>query len=278
MKARIISLILAFALLIVPALSLGEETSTEFLDIRLVVNGEAVVPVDSQGNRVQLVVVNGILYVPLGTIPSALGLPYTYDEASNTIYIGEQEIHGLCWVLKGTDYTVEESGHDGRETYAYEGVTDGMARFTRSGGYSDDSKWGVCDGTYECEVPPEVIWPGETLSLAMKIAIENYSWKGGSSSDINSVHVGTLYVCLNGMNFEDADGNKELYIGTAAGRPYAGGDLIREGVFSMKMSESQTEGATAEILFHCQSGTVVWKYELVNKLCGKHKIKGRGLQ
>ena len=265
MKKRIVSLILAFALLIVPALSLSEDVSIEFLDIRLVVNGEAVVPVDSQGNQVQLVVVNGILYVPLGTIPSALGMPYTYDEAANTIYIGEQEIHGLCWVLKGTDYTVEEPGHDGKETYAYEGTVDGMARFTRSGGYSDEYKWGVCDGTYECQVPPEVIRPGEVLSLDMKMAIENYSWKGGSSSDINSVHIGTLYTCLNGVNFEDAEGNKELYIGTAAGRPYTSGDVIREGVFSMKMSESQTEGAAAEIQFHCQSGTITWKYELVNR-------------
>ena len=106
MKARIVSLVLALALLIVPALSLGEAISTEFLDIRLVVNGEAVVPVDSQGNPVQLAVVNGILYVPIGTIPSALGLEYTYDEATNTIYIGGQEKHGLCWVLKETECDV----------------------------------------------------------------------------------------------------------------------------------------------------------------------------
>ena len=265
MKLRIISLVLAFALLIFPALSLSEEINTEFVDIRLVVNGEGVVPVDSQENRVQLVVVNGILYVPIGTIPSALDIAYTYDEATNTIYIGEQEIHGLCWVLKGTEYTVEESGHEGKETYAYEGVVDGMARFTRSGGYSDEYKWGVCDGTYECQVPPEVIRPGEVLSLAMKMTIENYSWKGGSSSDINSVHVGTLFTCLNGVRFEDEEGNKELYIGTVAGHPYTSGDQVREGVFSIKMSESQTEGDTAEILFQCQSGTITWKYELVNK-------------
>ena len=264
MKARIVSLVLALALLIFPALSLGEAISTEFLDIRLVVNGEAVVPVDSQGNPVQLAVVNGILYVPIGTIPSALGLEYTYDEATNTIYIGEQEKHGLCWVLKETECDVDEPGYDGKETYAYEGVVDGMARFTRSGGYSDDSKWGVCDGTYECEVPPGVIWPGEVLSLTMKMAIENYSWKG-SGYDLNSVHIGTLFVCMNGMNFEDAEGNKELYIGTAAGRPYTDGDQTREGIFSIRMSESQTEGATAEILFHCQSGKIIWKYELVNR-------------
>ena len=264
-KKRIVSLILAFALLIVPALALGEETSTEFLDIRLVVNGEAIVPVDSQGNRVQLVVVNGILYVPIGTIPSALGLEYTYDEAANTIYIGEQEKHGLCWVLKETNCTVAEPASDGKEYYTYEGAVDGMVRFTRTGGYSDDYKWGVCDGTYECQMPPDVIYPGEELSLAMKMLVENYSWKGGSSSDINSVHTGTLFVCLNGVNFEDPDGNKELYVGTAAGRPYVAGDITREGIFRMKMSESQTEGAVAEIMFRCQSGSVTWKYELVNR-------------
>ena len=263
MKTRIISIILVLALMLVPALSLSEQA--EYRDIRLVINGEGIVPVDSNGNRVRLVIVNGILYVPIGTIPSALGMEYTYDEETNTIYIGEQEKHGLCWVRTTSNCDVEEPGHDGKETYAYEGVVDGMARYTRSGGYSDDSKWGVCDGTYECQVPPSVIYPGETVSLDMKMTIENYSWKGGSKSDINSVHVGTLFVCLNGVNFEDADGNKELKIGTVAGGPYTSGDEIREGVFSIQMPESTTEGATADIRFTCQSGTIVWTYELMNR-------------
>ena len=264
MKARIISLILILALLIIPTLSQSEEATIEPVDIRLVVNGEGIVPVDSQGNRLQLVVINGNLYVPFGTIPSALGLAYTYDEAANTIYVGEQEKNGLCWVLTSTSYEVEENGYDGMETYTCEGVVDGMMRFTRSGGYHDDSKWGTCHGIYECQLPPTVIYPGETISLAMKMTIEDYSWKG-SSTTINSVHVGTLFLCLNGVNFEDSEGNKELYIGTVAGGPYTEGNIVKEGVFSIRMSESQTEGATAEIFFHCQSGTYTWKYELKNK-------------
>ncbi len=99
----------------------------------------------------------------------------------------------------------------------------------------------------------------------MRMTIENYSWKGGSSADINSVHIGTLFVTQNGVNFADHEGNKELYIGTVAGRPYTDSDIIKEGVYSIQMPESQTEGATAEILFHCQSGTLVWKYELMKR-------------
>lgn len=262
MKTRIISLILA--LLMLPILSLGEENTMEFVDIRVVVNGEGVVPVDSQGNRLQLAVINGKLYIPFGTIPSALGLSYTYDEETNTIYVGEQEKHGLCWVLTNTAYEVEEAGHEGMETYAYEGVEDGKVKFTRSGGYRGDDKWATCHGIYECQVPPSVLYPGETVSLAMKMTIEDYSWKD-SSTVLNSVHVGTLFVCLNGVNFKDAEENTELFIGTAAGRPYTDGNIIKEGVYSIQMPESQTEGATAEISFRCQSGTFTWNYELKNQ-------------
>ncbi len=264
MKTRILSLFLVLLLLGLPALSLGEQA--QYMDVGLVVNGETVVSVDEKGGEVLPVVVNGILYVPVYTIPSALGLKYWYDEETNTIHIGEEvERHGLCWVLRETDYEVSKPGADGKETYAYEGVVDGMARFTRSGGYSDSAKWGVCDGTYECQVPAATLYPGDPLALDLKMTIENYSWKGGSKSDINSVHVGTLFVRMNGVSLEDADGNRDLRIGTAAGSPYTDGNAMREGVFGTTVPEGGGEGSKAEIQFQCQSGWIRWTYELVNR-------------
>ncbi len=262
MKKRILALL--FALLLLPCLSLGEN-GPERISVRIAVNGEIITPHGASGETVSVYIINGILYIPADVIPVAPGWEVSYDAETKTLCIDEAQKHGLCWVLTKTEHEVSKAGHDGKEVYTYKGVVNDRVRFTRSGGYYDDSKWGVCDGIYECRIPPASIVPGETISLTMRMEIDNYSWKGGSKSDINSVHVGTLFVNLDGVSFENADGEKELRIGTAAGKPYTGENAIREDVFHATMPDSQREGATAVIRFSCQSGTVAWTYELMNR-------------
>ena len=259
--------VLLLALLLIPCLALGE-SAPEKIDVRIVIDGETVTVPGSGEDTVGAYIINGVLYIPAGLLPVSLGRDLStevmYVTDTNTLYIGDEVKHGLCWVLTGTDYEVEEAGHGGKETYAFEGATDFLVAFTRSGGYSDDSKWGVCNGVYECQIPPAAIYPGEAVSLTMRIRITDYSWKG-SSTEINSVHIGSLFVELNGTSFENADGERDLHIGTAAGGPYTDCDTVREGVYSIRMPENQAEGDTAAITFHCQSGTYTWIYELRNR-------------
>ena len=165
MKKRIAALLLALALLAVPMFCCAEQGAGtfEYRNVLFVVNDETVVPTDAEGNPILLLLVDGVLYAPVGTVPGLLGVDCVYDAETGKVYIGqrqEEEVHGLYWVRTGMEFEVEESGHDGDETYGFEGAVDGKARFVRSGGYRGGEKWGVCSGTYECEIPPEYIRPG----------------------------------------------------------------------------------------------------------------------
>ena len=71
----------------VPALALGRtrEASITFREIRLVVAGREITPVDSDGVPVEPFILDGSTYLPLRAAAGALGLSVDWDDASSTV-------------------------------------------------------------------------------------------------------------------------------------------------------------------------------------------------
>lgn len=65
---------------------------------KLVINGNEVIPKDVNGNIKDIYVVNGTTYVPVRAVSEALGLPITWSDITNSVFIGKH---------KSTDLTVE---------------------------------------------------------------------------------------------------------------------------------------------------------------------------
>jgi len=91
MKKRIIALVLAMVLamgLCVPAAAAyTENVSINYRAIKLVLNGEQIVPCDGAGNTVEpfIMASSGTTYLPLRAVAQALGLNVKWDGAANTV-------------------------------------------------------------------------------------------------------------------------------------------------------------------------------------------------
>ncbi len=76
--------------LAIPALAATVKTiEANYMDIKLVVDGEAIVPKDVNGNVVEPFAVDGTTYLPVRAISQALEKEVTWDGNTNTVYIGE---------------------------------------------------------------------------------------------------------------------------------------------------------------------------------------------
>ena len=62
---------------------------------KLVVNGQEIIPTDVNGNIKDIYVVKGTTYVPVRAISTALGLPITWSELTNSVFIGRHKTEGL---------------------------------------------------------------------------------------------------------------------------------------------------------------------------------------
>ena len=63
--------------------------------IKLVVNGVEVVPKDANGNIKDIYVANGTTYVPVRAVSDALGLPITWSDKTNSVFIGKHKTTGI---------------------------------------------------------------------------------------------------------------------------------------------------------------------------------------
>ena len=71
--------------------SITKQLNAVYAGIKLVVNGQSVLPKDSNGNEVEPFIVDGTTYLPVRAISQALGQTVTWDGKTSTIYIGENE-------------------------------------------------------------------------------------------------------------------------------------------------------------------------------------------
>ena len=94
MKKKTLSLALALVLSLgmftLGALAASGTRTLEvtYKDIKLVIDGQEVVPKDAAGNVVEPFQANGTTYLPVRAVGEALGKEVTWDGNANTVYIG----------------------------------------------------------------------------------------------------------------------------------------------------------------------------------------------
>ena len=70
--------------------SVGAKTLTAYFNnIRLVVDGELIIPKDSTGKEVEPFIVDGTTYLPVRAISDALGKEVSWDDGTKTVYLGK---------------------------------------------------------------------------------------------------------------------------------------------------------------------------------------------
>ena len=62
---------------------------------KLVINGVEVIPKDANGNIKDIYVANGTTYVPVRAVSGALGLPITWSDKTNSVFIGNHKTGGI---------------------------------------------------------------------------------------------------------------------------------------------------------------------------------------
>jgi len=68
----------------------GSKTLTAYFNnIRIMVDGELIIPKDANGNEVEPFTVNGTTYLPVRAVANALGKDVTWDGSTQTVYIGQ---------------------------------------------------------------------------------------------------------------------------------------------------------------------------------------------
>ena len=161
----------------------------------------------------------------------------------------------------------------------YTPTTAGMIGMKHSGGYYDTSSWSHCDRYYECQIPASTLATGANVSLRMTLKTDNVSCKTSGYS-IYSVSCSGCSVYLGDYSynpFKDQSGEKELYIGTAAGRPYTDKNITVTKTVSNTMPESTSEGAATIIHFDNGAGTYIWTYTLKKASSSKPKKPAKGV-
>ena len=78
---------LIMAALVVPGLAMvGSRTETlTYQDIKITMDGKALVPKDANGNTVEPFIINGTTYLPVRAISEALGLGVSWDGVTSTV-------------------------------------------------------------------------------------------------------------------------------------------------------------------------------------------------
>lgn len=180
MKKQLIALLLV--LLFIPICAFCEGTP-ERISVHLVINGQTVDRTGSPAAEEETVgayIINGVLYISAGVIPTGLGAEISFDEETNTLYVDylpESETpqpQGHCWTLVDTVHDVEENEDDGPRTWLYE-----YKDISGGGRYVIDYTWDYKDeyahytAIGECSNPPDFVLPDQKLILTLKVYSEN---------------------------------------------------------------------------------------------------------
>lgn len=95
MKKRLIFILVGVLLLssVIFAASMRKNITVDYMGIKLVVDGkEVIMGNDMAGNKIEPFAYEGTTYLPVRALAEALGKTVQWDEATNTIFIGDGEI------------------------------------------------------------------------------------------------------------------------------------------------------------------------------------------
>ncbi len=74
----------------VPAGTLQKNVT--YRDIKIVVDGNEIIPTDANGNPVEPFIIDGTTYLPVRAVANAFGKEVGWDDATNTVYLGVQPV------------------------------------------------------------------------------------------------------------------------------------------------------------------------------------------
>lgn len=113
--AFIIALVMIFALG-ATALATSRVVTAElhYKDIKIVLDGKELVPVDIDGNSAEPFIIGGTTYLPVRGIASALGLDVQWDATTNTVILKQPESKRAIYITRtGKKYHYDDSCNGG---------------------------------------------------------------------------------------------------------------------------------------------------------------------
>jgi len=85
----VVFIVLSITSLIVPvfAAHTRKQLNADYMDIKIVINGEEITPRDPNGNIFEPFVVDGTTYLPVRAVCEAIGYNVEWDGTTKTVYI-----------------------------------------------------------------------------------------------------------------------------------------------------------------------------------------------
>ena len=125
--------------------------SVTFRSIRLIINGQLVIPRDAAGNVIEPFIWNGTVYLPLQTIGDALNMDVRWDGNTSTVYLDDEPardvVRGHSWLDHMQQLNLQRG--DIRHTMAAwragDGSFDRGLRFSIRNIASDQNSWQSVD-------------------------------------------------------------------------------------------------------------------------------------
>ena len=126
-------------------------------DIKVRLNGKTLNPTDANGNKVEPFVIDGTTYLPIRAVGEALGLNVSWDGATSTVILGNDQEMGqpAKWLgemetFTGTaqEYKIERDGHYEGLFTANDGSTYDRCYLSSNGNSSSNSVSYLLKGQY----------------------------------------------------------------------------------------------------------------------------------
>lgn len=146
-------LVITSIVLLFGTVSAVAETTPEYKNIKITVNGEKIILLNSEDEQQKSVIIDGQVYVPIEPFITAVGGEYSYDEAGNQIVINLQQSSAAEPVEFATGENSAAGGYSDKDIA---GILT-MGRWTRSSEQGKtffdfyENYTGIISGLIECK-------------------------------------------------------------------------------------------------------------------------------
>ncbi|MBE7055339.1 MAG: hypothetical protein E7392_04415 [Ruminococcaceae bacterium] len=81
--------------------NISKTVTAIYNDIKIMIDGEEIIPKDVNGNTVEPFIIDGTTYLPVRAVASALGKDVNWDGETNTVFIGEMPVKKTSFSVNG---------------------------------------------------------------------------------------------------------------------------------------------------------------------------------
>ncbi len=117
------------------ALAVAKTATLNYGDMKITINGSAVVPTDADGNKVQPFAIDGITYLPVRSIANLLDMDLSWDSATNTVVLSDKNALESGTVLYSDNYVSVEFVKCVNESTSYSTKYDAVFNITNKTKY-----------------------------------------------------------------------------------------------------------------------------------------------